>query len=76
MNSLNFASSSAARSPVVVTLDGSVILSAQAKPFPSAASEVTVAENLIGGSTEDPSFSGEVDFVERLGTAAVPKPRS
>jgi len=76
MNSLNDPQGQVGPSPVTVMLDGRIVLSSAIVPYPSTRSEVTVAQNLIGGSNEDPSFSGTLYFVERLGSAAIPAPRS
>ena len=76
MNSLNTPQGQVGPSPVTVMLDGRIVLSSAIVPYPSTRSEVTVAQNLIGGSNEDPAFSGILYFVERLGSAAIPAPRS
>jgi hypothetical protein len=62
--------------PVTVMIDGTVALSSPLATYPSTPAEVTVAENNIGGSSEDASFSGTVQFVERTGDEPVPKPGS
>jgi hypothetical protein len=76
MNSLNDPQGQVGPSPVTVMLDGRIVLSSAIAPYPSTRSEVTVAQNLIGGSNEDPAFSGTLYFVERLGSGAIPAPRS
>jgi hypothetical protein len=59
---------------VDVRLDGKAVLSLQDATYPSAAGEVTVARNAIGGSTSDPEFSGTVIYAERTGPLPLPAP--
>jgi hypothetical protein len=76
MSSLNPASGQGAGRAVTVTFDGSMVISEPVTPYPATEAEMTIGQNLIGGSTEDPAFSGGIDFVERLGTAQIPPPKS
>jgi hypothetical protein len=66
MGSLYPAGSPAAAARLVrVVLDGQAVLEAHRDTYPSAAEDIEVAKNQIGGSTCGPSFTGRILSLER-----------
>ena len=57
---------------VFVRIDGHVVFHRRAATYPSAASQIEVGANPIGGSTCEPAFSGSIIHYERV----VPSPIS
>lgn len=72
-NSLFERMGQAPSAPTTMLIDGHIAFSYAIAPYPTQQGEVIVARNSIGASSADPTFSGGVQYVERMGGVATPR---
>jgi hypothetical protein len=63
-----FADRERLRTHTLVALDGTTVINAAQQTYPATSAHVDFAENRIGGSTADATFSGLVHSVDRVYT--------